>query len=107
MFIYPENLKAKPMLWLWLLRDIAVIGVAACSLCWRCRRASAWGCWWSRCCRARIQKDSSMRLKQGNGLFSDCLLLLSIPLNPLGEKILGPGNDFRRARTTVNADNTP
>lgn len=27
--IYPENLKAKPMLWLWLLRDIAVIGVAA------------------------------------------------------------------------------
>lgn len=48
-----------------------------------------------------------MRLKQGNGLFSDCLLLLSIPLNPLGEKILGPGNDFRRARTTVNADNTP
>ena len=29
MFIYPENLKAKPMLWLWLLRDIAIIGVAA------------------------------------------------------------------------------
>ncbi len=29
MYIYPENLKAKPMLWLWLLRDIAVIGVAA------------------------------------------------------------------------------
>ncbi len=28
MFIYPDNLKAKPMLWLWLLRDIAVIGVA-------------------------------------------------------------------------------
>ena len=27
MFIYPENLKAKPMLWLWLLRDIAVIGI--------------------------------------------------------------------------------
>lgn len=27
MFIYPENLKAKPMLWLWLLRDIAVIGM--------------------------------------------------------------------------------
>ena len=26
MFIYPENLKAKPMLWLWLLRDIGVIG---------------------------------------------------------------------------------
>ena len=48
-----------------------------------------------------------MCLKQGNGLFSDCLLLLSIPLNPLGAKILGPGNDFRRARTTVNADNTP
>ena len=29
MFIYPENLKAKPMLWLWLLRDIAVIGIGA------------------------------------------------------------------------------
>ena len=29
MYIYPENLKAKPMLWLWLIRDIAVIGVAA------------------------------------------------------------------------------
>jgi hypothetical protein len=29
LFIYPENLKAKPMLWLWLLRDIAIIGVAA------------------------------------------------------------------------------
>lgn len=27
MFIYPDNLKAKPMLWLWLLRDIAVICV--------------------------------------------------------------------------------
>ena len=29
MFIYPENLKAKPMLWLWLLRDIGVIGIGA------------------------------------------------------------------------------
>ena len=29
MYIYPENLKAKPLLWLWLLRDIAIIGVAA------------------------------------------------------------------------------
>ena len=29
MFIYPENLKAKPMLWLWLLRDIAGIGIGA------------------------------------------------------------------------------
>jgi len=27
LFIYPENLKAKPMLWLWLLRDVAVIGI--------------------------------------------------------------------------------
>lgn len=26
-YIYPENLKAKPMLWLWELRDVAVIGV--------------------------------------------------------------------------------
>ena len=28
MYIYPENLKAKAMLWLWELRDIAIIGVA-------------------------------------------------------------------------------
>ena len=28
MYIYPENLKAKPMLWLWQLRDVAIIGLA-------------------------------------------------------------------------------
>ena len=27
-FIYPENLRAKPMLWLWELRDIGIIGVS-------------------------------------------------------------------------------
>lgn len=27
MFIYPENLKAKPKLWLWQLRDISIIGI--------------------------------------------------------------------------------
>lgn len=27
MFIYPNNLKAKPQLWLWELRDIAIIGI--------------------------------------------------------------------------------
>ena len=27
MYIYPNNLKAKPTLWLWELRDIAIIGV--------------------------------------------------------------------------------
>lgn len=27
MFIYPSNLKAKPKLWLWELRDIAIIGI--------------------------------------------------------------------------------
>lgn len=27
MYIYPDNLKSKPMLWLWELRDIAIIGV--------------------------------------------------------------------------------
>ncbi len=27
MFIYPNNLKAKPTLWLWAMRDVAVIGV--------------------------------------------------------------------------------
>ena len=27
MFIYPDNLKAKATLWLWELRDIAIIGV--------------------------------------------------------------------------------
>ena len=29
MFIYPDNLTAKAKLWLWELRDIAVIGVGA------------------------------------------------------------------------------
>lgn len=28
LFIYPENLKAKPMLWLWELRDIGIIGIS-------------------------------------------------------------------------------
>ena len=28
MFIYPGNLRAKPMLWLWELRDIGIIGVS-------------------------------------------------------------------------------
>ena len=28
MFIYPDNLKAKATLWLWQLRDVAVIGAA-------------------------------------------------------------------------------
>ena len=27
MFIYPDNLKAKAALWLWQLRDVAIIGV--------------------------------------------------------------------------------
>ena len=27
MYIYPENLKAKPMLWLWELKDVVIIGV--------------------------------------------------------------------------------
>ena len=27
MYFYPENLKAKPMLWLWLLRDIGGLGI--------------------------------------------------------------------------------
>ena len=27
MYIYPENLRAKAMLWLWELRDVAVIGI--------------------------------------------------------------------------------
>ncbi len=26
-FIYPDNLTAKPMLWLWELKDLAVVGV--------------------------------------------------------------------------------
>ena len=28
MYIYPENLNAKAMLWLWELRDVAIIGMA-------------------------------------------------------------------------------
>lgn len=27
MYIYPDNLRAKPMLWLWELRDIGILGV--------------------------------------------------------------------------------
>lgn len=27
-YIYPQNLKAEPKLWLWNLKDLAVIGVA-------------------------------------------------------------------------------
>ena len=27
MYIYPDNLKSKAMLWLWELRDIGIIGV--------------------------------------------------------------------------------
>lgn len=33
MFIYPENLKAKPMLWLWELRDIGIIWRRFSPLC--------------------------------------------------------------------------
>ena len=29
MYIYPDNLRAKPKLWLWELRDVAVTGVGA------------------------------------------------------------------------------
>lgn len=29
MYIYPNHLKAKAMLWLWELRDLAIIGVGA------------------------------------------------------------------------------
>ena len=29
MYIYPDNLKSKAVLWLWELRDIAIIGVGA------------------------------------------------------------------------------
>lgn len=27
MYIYPDNLKSKPTLWLWELRDIGIIGI--------------------------------------------------------------------------------
>ena len=27
MYLYPENLTARPMLWLWTLRDVTFIGV--------------------------------------------------------------------------------
>lgn len=27
--MYPENLKGKPVLWLWYLRDIGIIGIGA------------------------------------------------------------------------------
>lgn len=28
-YIYPDNLRAKPKLWLWELRDVAAIGIGA------------------------------------------------------------------------------
>ena len=28
MYIYPENLTAKPKLWFWTLQDIAILGIA-------------------------------------------------------------------------------
>lgn len=28
-YMYPENLKGKPVLWLWYLRDIGIIGIGA------------------------------------------------------------------------------
>ena len=27
MYLYPDNLKAKPMLWLWELRDVGIVGI--------------------------------------------------------------------------------
>ena len=27
MYLYPDNLTARPMLWLWALRDVALIGI--------------------------------------------------------------------------------
>lgn len=29
MYIYPDNLKSKAMLWLWTLRDLAIIGIGS------------------------------------------------------------------------------
>ena len=28
MYLYPDNLTARPMLWLWALRDVALIGIS-------------------------------------------------------------------------------
>ena len=45
LIIYPENLKAKPMLWLWLLRDIAILGVCLILSVLALARGSAWPLW--------------------------------------------------------------
>ena len=29
MYIYPDNLKSKATLWLWTLRDLAIIGIGS------------------------------------------------------------------------------
>lgn len=29
MYMYPENLKSRPTLWLWYLRDLGIIGIGA------------------------------------------------------------------------------
>jgi len=32
MYIYPDNLKSKAVLWLWQLRDIGIIGIGGAHL---------------------------------------------------------------------------
>ena len=32
MYLYPDNLTARPMLWLWALRDVAFIGIGLLAL---------------------------------------------------------------------------
>ena len=34
MYLYPENLTARPMLWLWTLRDVAWIGTGLLLSAW-------------------------------------------------------------------------
>ena len=44
MYLYPDNLTARPMLWLWTLRDVALIGIglllSALALAQTCVRLS-------------------------------------------------------------------
>lgn len=45
-YIYPENLRAKAMLWLWPLRDVAIIGPALSSLSWLWQQSGFLRLWW-------------------------------------------------------------
>ena len=47
MYLYHENLTARPMLWLWTLRDVAFIGIGLLLSVLALTQASTVNHWWS------------------------------------------------------------